>query len=208
MAQLGLQRFSQKVPRPVALEAVQLLQIILSTPMPPSAQAWTMEAGRRLSLVGDVVQSATTPGSEEAGGTADGLLATGAGSEVAGAEVAGAEVAGAGVADEAGPGEADATALPEARAGALPAAELAGLPPHAVRARVSPTGTHAASVNREIRFMIPKTPGNGHRLGVMSIISHNSVAVLADPGQVPDPDRRCRGLAARAVQRRVECARM
>ena len=203
VAQLGLQRFSQRVPRPVALEAVQLLQIILSTPMPPSAQAWTMEAGRRLSLVGDVVQSATTPGSEEAGGTADGLLATGAGPEVAGAEVAGA-----GVADETGPGEADATALPEARAGALPAAELAGLPPHAVRARVSPTGTHAASVNREIRFMIPKTPGNGHRLGVMSIISHNSVAVLADPGQVPDPDRRCRGLAARAVQRRVECARM
>lgn len=101
VAQLGLQRFSQNVPCPVALEAVQLLQLIFSTPMPPSAQACTMEAGRRRSVLGALVQLATTPGTEDAGGAADGLLAAGA--EDAGADDAGTDDAGT---DDAGADDA------------------------------------------------------------------------------------------------------
>ncbi|MDQ2816155.1 MAG: hypothetical protein M3Z75_31010 [Actinomycetota bacterium] len=64
--QLGLQSFSQNVPRPVAVRVVQLVQAMFPTPQPLSAHASVMAYGRTLSRCGGaLVQSATTPGEGE-----------------------------------------------------------------------------------------------------------------------------------------------
>lgn len=45
LAQSGVQLFSQTSPLPTALDSVQLVQTIFSTPMPLSAQAKEIDVG-------------------------------------------------------------------------------------------------------------------------------------------------------------------
>ena len=59
---------SQSVPCPVAVVAVQVVQVSFATPMPSSAHASGMDAGRTLSGRDGALVQSTTPGSPEAVG--------------------------------------------------------------------------------------------------------------------------------------------
>ena len=63
---------SQSVPCPVAVVAVQVVQVSFATPIPSSAHASGMDAGRTLSGRGGALVQSTTPGSPEAVGRAAG----------------------------------------------------------------------------------------------------------------------------------------